>query len=297
MADFASSFVEGAMRAGYSARGVVYGTVGGLALAAASGRGEAQGLLGSIRQYGSLPWDQPLLILVACGLVGYAIWRISDSVLDLGQHGRGFGWVERGGLFCVGWLHVAFAWYALSVAFGGLPVGSEGGSGSGSTAAESGGGGSMASMISKIIQNPFGRWFVVVVGIGAISFGCFSIWKGVSARYHRHLRKSPLLDRLIPIFGFGLVVRGIILAVMGGFIVWGAWTFEPQTTGGYGATLRQIGFAAHGRALLGVAGFGMIAFSAYCFGESAYHRIPNDPGKAMRAFAARIRARFSHRAG
>ena len=111
--------VIGAMRAGYAARGVVYLTVGVLALTASAAGGPAPGLVGAVRRLGELPWHKPILVALALGLALYAIWRGLDSIADIAGHGRGFGLVERFGLFFVALLHVVFASYALRLAVGG----------------------------------------------------------------------------------------------------------------------------------------------------------------------------------
>lgn len=259
------TLVTGAMRAGYTARGFVYFIVGAIALGAAWGSTETTGLIGSLGRLKGAPWNEPILLLLAAGLVAYAVWRGLDSIVDLAGHGRGFGWVERFGLFFVSLLHVAFAWYAAKLAFGGAPFVT----GSRSQAAR---------VVSSTIGDPVGRWFVVLVGVGTVSFGCYSIWKGAFSRYRKHMRHTRVLERIAPLLGFGLIARGIVLGIMGGFIVWAAWTLDANAAGGYGQTLGRLGSAWQGRTLLGVAGAGMLAFSFYCFSEAVYRVIPPRPG-------------------
>jgi hypothetical protein len=253
--------VTGAMRAGYAARGFVYCIVGLIALGAAASDTEAAGLLESLGRLKDAPWNEPVLVALAAGLVGYAIWRGLDAAIDLAGHGPGFGWVERGGLAFVSLLHLALAWYSARLALGGasFAVGSR------NRAAE---------IVSALIGDAIGRGFVVLVGVGTVSFGCYSIWKGALSGYRRHMRQTRALERLAPLLGFGLIARGIVMGIMGGFIVWAAWTLDPNVAGGYGETLKRIRDAVHGRVLLGVTGTGMIAFSFYCFCEAVFRVIP-----------------------
>jgi hypothetical protein len=250
-----------AMRAGYAARAIVYGIVGAIALWAAVSDTQAAGLLESLRRVKDAPWNEPVLIALAAGLVCYAIWRGLDAAIDLAGHGPGFGWVERGGLVFVSVLHLGFAWYAARLAMGGASFAA----GSSNRA---------ASVVSALIGDPAGRGFVGIVGLGVVSFGSYSIWKGAFGRYRRHMRRTRALERISPLLGFGLVARGIVLAIMGGFIIWAAWTLDPSAAGGYGETLARIRGAVHGRALLAVAGTGMAAFSFYCFCEAIFRVIP-----------------------
>lgn len=262
MARIGNLFVVGAMRAGYAARGLVYLIVGLLALGAATSGGSAEGFLGSLQALKEQPWNMPVLLLLAAGLLLYSLWRALDSVLDLAGHGGGFGWVERFGLFFVSLLHVAFAWYALKLAFGGAGFATQSR-------------GVLTDIVSGLIGHRPGRWFVVLVGIGTISFGFYSVWKGGSGRYRRHMRPTAMLPRLTPVLAFGLIVRGIVLAVMGGFIGWAGWALDAGAAGGLGHALEEIHSAWHGRALLGISGVGLIAFSLYQFIESSHRVIPD----------------------
>jgi hypothetical protein len=252
--------VVGAMRAGYAARGVVYLTVGILALAASAGGGPAPGLVGAVQRMGDLPWHRPILLALALGLALYAIWRGLDAVLDLAGHGRGFGWVERGGLVFVALLHLVFASYALRLAIGG--------------AWAPGAGARLARLVAQLIADPLGRAFVALVGIGTVSFGAFSVWKGARTPYLAHMRPSPALRRLVPLLAFGLIARGMVFLVMGGFIAWAAWNFEPAAAGGFGDALERIRGVVYGRVLLGIVGAGLVGFALYCFVEASQRTLP-----------------------
>lgn len=255
-----TSLVVAAMRAGYAARGVVYLTVGSLALAASAGGGPAPGLVGAVGRLGDLPWHRPILFALALGLLLYSVWRGTDSIVDLAGHGPGFGLVERFGLFFVALLHLVFAWYALRLGLGG--------------AYAPGGGGRLATLVAELIAHPGGRALVMLGGVGTVSFGAYSVWKGVSSRYRAHLRRSSLLERPIPLLAFGLIARGAVFWVMGGFIVWAGWNLEPMAAGGFGDALERIRGVVHGRALLGLVGAGLIAFALYCFVEASHRVIP-----------------------
>lgn len=252
------------MRAGYLARSFVYGLIGVIALGAAFSDGETTGFLGSLAQLRGAPFNQPILLALAAGLVCYAIWRGLDALIDLAGHGRGFGFVERSGLFFVALLHLGLAWYAIRLAMGGAPFVT----GSGSRA---------AAVLRVLINDPFGRAFIALGGLGTISFGAYSIAKGTTGFYRRNMRRNRALIWLMPLMSLGLVARGIVLGMMGGFIIWAAWTLDPDVAGGYGETLRRIRAGVHGRVLLGLAGMGMVAFSFYCLCEAFLRVIPPRP--------------------
>ena len=72
-------------RAGFVARGLIYGIIGILAIKLAIGLGgtttNQQGALKTIAQQ---PFGKVMLILVAIGLAGYALWRLVHALLGHG---------------------------------------------------------------------------------------------------------------------------------------------------------------------------------------------------------------------
>src|SRR3954471_4807295 len=78
----ASPAIAGLARAGYAAKGVVYVLVGGLALLAAVGsrlpfdapEGATTGTRGALHRLVEQPYGKIILVAVAIGLAGYAIW-------------------------------------------------------------------------------------------------------------------------------------------------------------------------------------------------------------------------------
>ena len=98
-----SSGFEWLARAGFVARGLIYGIIGILAIKLAIGAGgkttNQQGALKTIAQQ---PFGKVLLILVAIGLAGYALWRLVRAAArprpgGLGQRLRSRRRVRRAG--------------------------------------------------------------------------------------------------------------------------------------------------------------------------------------------------------
>jgi len=76
-------------RSGFAARAVVYGIIGALALEVALGEGgttaNQQGAFETIVRQ---PAGTVLLVLVAIGLAGYALWRLLHALLGHGPRSR-----------------------------------------------------------------------------------------------------------------------------------------------------------------------------------------------------------------
>src|ERR1044071_807510 len=72
-------------RAGFAARGVIYGIIGILAIKVALGAGgKTTNQTGALKTIAHQPFGKVLLILVAIGLGGYALWRLVRALLGHG---------------------------------------------------------------------------------------------------------------------------------------------------------------------------------------------------------------------
>src|SRR5947209_3046660 len=79
-------------RAGFVARGVIYGVIGILAVKLAVGAGgKTTNQSGALKTIAHQPLGKVLLVLVAIGLAGYALWRILHAVLGHGPEGSDSG--------------------------------------------------------------------------------------------------------------------------------------------------------------------------------------------------------------
>src|SRR6478672_5539533 len=73
---------EALARAGLVARGVVFGVIGVLALKLALGSGgKATNQQGALETISKEPFGLVLLVIVAIGLAGYALWRLVSAAV------------------------------------------------------------------------------------------------------------------------------------------------------------------------------------------------------------------------
>ena len=80
-----SSGFEWLARAGFVSRGLIYGIIGILAIKLALGSGgKTTNQQGALKTIAHQPFGKVLLILVAAGLAGYALWRIVHALLGHG---------------------------------------------------------------------------------------------------------------------------------------------------------------------------------------------------------------------
>src|SRR5688572_2334866 len=113
-------WIERLARVGFVAKALLYMTIGALAAGAALGWGggrttDSRGAMALLQA----EVGRTLLVVIAIGLIGYAVWRIVEGFTDPQHHGRGAkGIVMRGRSVMIGLIHGALAFSAVKLAMG-----------------------------------------------------------------------------------------------------------------------------------------------------------------------------------
>jgi hypothetical protein len=254
-------WVEPLARFGYAARGVVYAFIGVLAVQAAFfGRGATTGPSGAIHTIAEK--SRLLLVLIAVGLFGYALWRFVQGVFDPENKGRDAkGLVQRGAMVASG---VAYAGFAL-LAFRLI------------TRSGGGGGGGQESMTAKLLSLPFGRALVILAGLAVIASALYQIYEAWSRKFQRRMKTaemSPEEQHLALRTGqLGLAARGAAFLISGWFLIQAALRYDPGQAQGLGGALGTLARQPSGPWLLGIVALGLVAYGAYSFLEARYRRI------------------------
>ena len=262
----AAPWVERLARAGYAAKGTVYIVIGVLAVMAAwTGRGkttDSQGALVSIAQN---PVGRFLLILVAAGLAGYALWRFVEAGLDSENEGSDAkGFATRVGFILSGGVYSVLAYTALKLFMGTAQQGE-------------GGGGGMQDGTARVLAMPFGQGLVGLVGLAVIGLGLAQIVRGYKAKFQKQLQLnelSPTAQKWAVISGrVGHIARGIVFMIVGGFLINAAWHADPQKAKGLGSALDLLAQQSYGLWLMGIVAAGLVAYGVFMFVEARYRRI------------------------
>ena len=248
-------------RAGYIARGVVYMLLGGLALSSAIwGGADADGSSDALSSLLGLPFGHILLGLVALGLAGYVLWKMAQGLLNADTRDDDLkGFATRAGHLMSGGANL---FLMLSAARMALHMGGSGGGNGEETAS------------AWLLQQPFGPFLLGVVGAGVIGVGGVQIWFGASRGYRKRL-SLPAAHRgwMDKVCVFGLVARGVVFVIVGGFLLYAAFTVSPQQAGGTADALEYVRRLPFGAWLYGIAALGLAAFGVYGLIQGLYRQV------------------------
>ncbi|ROU04215.1 DUF1206 domain-containing protein [Histidinibacterium lentulum] len=263
------------MRSGYAGRGLVYLAVAGLSLWAIWRGGSAQGTGSALQEIESGWGGTTLLVLIALGLLAYMVWRLVDAAWDLEAYGSdGEGTVARLGMVTTGVIHGALGIGALLIAFG------TGGSGGGSSVAEG---------TAAVMAQPFGRWLVGLAGVATIGAGLYYLRKAWKEEYHKHLRANPATLRLNPVLKAGVAAQGVVVTIVGGFLVTAALQADASEAGGLGQTFGWLYGQPFGQVLVVLLCLGLLGFAFFCFVNAAYRIVPKVAGDDVETLGRKLR--------
>jgi hypothetical protein len=258
-----SSWVERSARAGLAAKGASYIIVAILAIQVAlGGSGQAENRQGALATVADEPFGWALLLLLAAGFGGYAIWRFAQAFFDREQEGEDpIGLGKRLGYLAVGVLYAALCILAVGI----LAGSAEGGSGGEKKAA------------ATVLDWPAGRWLVGAVGVGVVAGSLYLAYRACTAKFREDLRTGTMKEaarRWYTVLGtFGHLARAVVFALVGIFLVKAAVEFDPQEAIGLDGALQELAGRPYGAYLLGTVAFGLLAYGLFCLVEARYREV------------------------
>lgn len=250
-------------RFGFAAKGVLYVIIAVLAIQVAAGEGgNPEDQKGALQAVADEPFGMVLLVLLALGLTGYALWRLVEAVggpqdkAGVEAHAERAASVGRtviyGGLS-------AFAWAIVA-----------GGEGADS-------GGSEQQQTATVLGWPGGVALVTVVGIVVIGIAAYQGYRAATQGFLDELRLGEMSaqeKKAATYLGIaGHVARGVVFALIGVFLVKAALEYEPQEAVGLDGALEELAGQPYGSFLLGLVAAGLLLFGLYCFVEARYRKI------------------------
>ena len=255
-------WIERLARLGYASQGTLYGVIGFLAaMAAVRRRGAVPDRGDAIAFIQREPFGNAILIAIAAGLAGYAVWRLLCGLFDSEREGSGprgllirLGSLARG----LGYLATSFGVVALVIGIARKQVGSD-------TEAR--------KWTAMAMAHPFGRLAVLLAGFAMLGAAIYQIYTSFKKRLSRHLPQALINETVIRISRAGIAIRGVLFAIIGLSLVSASSHHNAARASGSAGALRTIALQPFGRVLLLITGAGLLAYGVYGFVNARYRKI------------------------
>lgn len=259
-----SRWLERMARAGLVARGLLYVVVGILATKVAFGHNGIQpDKQGALQAVVRQPFGRLLVLLVAVGFGGYAVWRFVEAAVGpVGERDTHKTRFKRLGYFLRGCLYTVFFGSAVK-----LFIWSN-------TAASAD---PERDWTARVLDWPLGTWLVQGAGLVAIGAGLYIGWRGLSGKFAKRLKSlemGPTLGLWVRAAGtVGNVARMLIVLMIGVLLITAARTHDPNQAVGIDGALKRLAERPYGPTLLVAVAVGLAAYGLFSFAEARYRRV------------------------
>ena len=250
------------VRAGFVARAITYGVIGGLAIALALGAGTAgaapsqQGALALIARQ---PVGRVAVVVLAAGLLAYAVWKLSAGIVGRGPGSR--EWKDRVADIAGGIAYLIFFAVAVRVL-----TGTAGNSASEPTHAAAG-----------VLSWPGGPVLVGAGGAALIAVSLSQAYDAVHGTFADDSKTERMGSderRLFMVVGrIGLLARALVFVLIGYFLLKTAIDFHAGTAVGVDGALARLHGEPGGPVLVGLVGAGLLMFAGFSLFEGRYRRL------------------------
>jgi Domain of Unknown Function (DUF1206) len=258
-------------RAGLLAKGVSFGIVGVLALKLAIGDGgKATSRQGALQTLAQSTFGKVLLILLAVGFAGYAIWRFvqafAERTEDGGEKGKAKKWGKRAGYVGRGLIYAALTASTVKILVG-----------SGQQQSQNQKAHHTAGMV---MGWPGGRWIIGIAGIVIIGAALWNLYRGIARNFEDKWRIGKMSATERKWGGragaAGHFARFVVFGLIGVFVIKAAIDYNPNDAIGLDGALQKLSQASYGPYLLGLTAFGLVCYGIYCLVDARYRDVSVD---------------------
>jgi hypothetical protein len=261
-------WLERLARLGYAVRGLLYAAIGLLSVEVAMGvRHAPEDAEGVIALIGRQSYGPVLLIVIAIGLAALALWGFARIIYDPLDGERNVPRnMLRVGYFVSGLTYSILVFTTLRVLLGlrlvdlqGQPVPEP------------------ERAAAGLLSTPWGPWLIGLVGLVALIYGAVELFRAVRSDFERQLKRyalSPHQTRWACRLGrCGTAARGLVIALVGLFLVRAALSISPENIRGIDGALLALARQPYGPWLLAVVALGLMAFGAYSLLSALWFRL------------------------
>ncbi len=253
-------------RVGYAAKALLYITIGILAAEAAFGvGGRKTDTEGAMRLVHGMTFGRIMLIGVAAGLLGYALWRLVEAIVDPDGRGEGpRGLAVRAGFALRGLFHGGLGIAAFRLAYNEKSAASPD---------------HARGWTASVLEMPGGELLVWLAAGGVVGYGLYQLYRAYAPKLGRQLDLSQLSRQthawVVGVSRFGIAARGIIFCLIGFFLGRAAARHDAGHVGGIRESLAML--EGIGRWPFAAVALGLIAYGVYELVNARYRRIRVEP--------------------
>jgi hypothetical protein len=260
-------------RSGLVAKGVSFGIVAALAISVAVGSGgkttSRQGALETLAHH---TWGKALLVLLALGFAGYAMWRLVQAFAERGENddekGKAKKWGKRAGYVGRGLIYAGLTFTTIKIL------------------ADSGGQQSQNEKAQKttaaVLDWPGGRWIVAIAGLCILGAALWNLYRGVARKFEDKWRTGEMTETERKWGGragvAGHLARGVVFGLVGVFFIKAAIDYDPNNAIGLDGALQKLARASYGPLLLGLTAAGLLSYGLFCLVDARYRDVSVDKG-------------------
>jgi hypothetical protein len=241
---------------------VVFGVIGVLAFEVALGSGgKATNQQGALATIARQPFGVVLLVIVAIGLAGYALWRLVSAAVGP-RDSSDDGVRERVPALASGIVYAALCFTALKILFDGHATSSAS---------------NPKHATAGVLGWPGGPALVTIAGLILIGVGLYQGYQGVARKFCDDARTDEMgtgVRRAYTTLGvFGFLARMVVFLLVGYGVIKAALDYDPRNAIGLDGALQKLAHSSDGPALLGIVAVGLIGFALYCIADARYRRL------------------------
>ncbi|WP_226346048.1 DUF1206 domain-containing protein [Agilicoccus flavus] len=248
--------IRAAARTGYVASGIIHLLIAYLAarVAFTPARADADQST-AMSTLADLPAGPVLLVVVAIGFAGLALWQLTEAIGGL--HARGVDGVgSRVKAVAKAVVYVVLAWGSASFARG---LGERGSTQS-------------TEMTAQVMRWPGGWILIVLAGIVVVGVGVYHVYKGATTRFMADLVRDP--GPLAVVAGrIGYVAKGIALVIVGVLMALAGIDGRAASSRGLSGALAWLEAQPFGPYLLTAVALGIGAYGVYSFFRARFTRV------------------------
>jgi hypothetical protein len=118
---------------------------------------------------------------------------------------------------------------------------------------------------------------VGIIGAAVVAYAVYQLYCAWAARVRERLDLAQLSNDaaqwVVRLGRFGVAARGVVLGLVGWFLIRAAVSYDWHRASGFGGALRLLARQAHGAWVFGTVALGLMAYGLYQLVQAQYRRI------------------------